>query len=112
MFCPSCGSAQRSFASSGNVLGGPPAPAPEGSAPKAWVKLHVCGQDGSCEAPAECRPIGLCYPPDAVGKTKAKVALAAPPPEQLPDGVYSQSLIAPDGKGESERLRAANRDGG
>jgi len=99
-------SAQRSFAS-GNLLGGPPAPAPEGSPPKAWVKLHICGQDGPCEPPAECRPMGLCYPPGAVGKTKAAVAMVAPPEEKLPDGVYSQSLIAPNPKGDAESLKNA-----
>ena len=88
-------SAQRAFARD-NFLGGPPAPRPEGDAPKAWVKLRICGPDGPCDAPAECRPMGLCYLTNSVGRTKAKVVAAAAVPEQLPDGVSAYSLIAPD----------------
>lgn len=91
----------------GNFLGGPPAPPPAGDPPKAWVKLRICGQDGACNAPAECRPMGLCYPTDA-GNTKAKVVAIAPVPEALPDGVYPLDLLASDPKGEAER---AKRDG-
>ena len=68
-------------------------PQPEGPAPKAWIKLRICGQDGACNAPAECRPMGLCYPPD--GDPKAKIVAAAPTPEVLPAGVYPSDLIAP-----------------
>lgn len=91
----------------GNVLGGPPAPAPEGDRPKAWVKLRICGQDAACNAPAECRPMGLCYPPKA-GNSKAKVAAGPPKPEELPEGVFPGSLLISDPKGESEKL--AQRD--
>ena len=66
-----------------NFLAGPPRPRPEGPAKKAWVSLNICGQDGPCKAPAECRPESLCYPPSAIGKTKAKVA-ASGVPEDLP----------------------------
>lgn len=89
-------SAMRAPASRDNFLGGPPRPQPEGPPKKAWVNLHICGQDGACNAPAECRPASLCYPPDAIGKTKAKLATvvpdaAAPPaadagPEVIPVG--------------------------
>lgn len=65
-------SAQRP-ASRDSFLAGPPRPQPSGPPEKAWVNLHICGQDGPCNAPAECRPTGLCYPPGSVGKTKAKV---------------------------------------
>jgi MYXO-CTERM domain-containing protein len=56
-----------------NLFGGPPRPRPDGPAKKAWVSLNICGQDGPCKAPAECRPVAHCYPPSAVGKTKAKI---------------------------------------
>ena len=92
----------------GNFLGGPPAPAPEGDSPMGWVKLRICGQDAACNAPAECRPMGLCYPPKG-GNPKAKVVAAAPAPEELPDGVSPRSLLASDPTGESER--AAKREG-
>ena len=71
-------------------------PPPEGAPPKAWVKLHVCGQDGPCNASAECRPMGLCVPADAVGETKAKIVAAAPVAEELPPKVRWQDLMAPD----------------
>lgn len=102
-------SAQRRVVPS-NLLGGPPAPPPEGDAPKAWVKLRICGQDGACQAPAECRPMGLCYPPSAVGKTKAKVVSAPPTAEELPEDVSTRSLIASDPRTEAEMPE--NRDGG
>jgi hypothetical protein len=57
----------------GNLLGGPPAPPPPGPPKKAWVQLNICGQDGACAEPAQCRPAPLCYPQSAIGKTKAKV---------------------------------------
>ncbi len=60
-----------------NFLAGPPAPQPPGPPKKDWVKLHICGQDGPCNAPAKCRAAGLCYPPDAIGKTKAKIVTSA-----------------------------------
>ena len=60
-----------------NFLAGPPAPRPPGPPKKDWVKLHICGQDGPCNAPATCRAAGLCYPPGAIGKTKAKVVTDA-----------------------------------
>ncbi len=71
----------------GNFFAGPPRPRPEGPPKKAWVELNICGQDGACESPAECRPSSLCYPTSAIGKTKAKVvelgtARRAPPPEK------------------------------
>jgi len=56
-----------------NFLGGPPRPQPPGPPKKAWVNLHICGQDGPCNAPGECRAAGLCYPPDQIGKTQAKL---------------------------------------
>ena len=102
-------SAQRRVVPS-NLLGGPPAPAPEGDPPKAWVKLRICGQDGACNSPAECRPMGLCYPRDAIGKTKAKVVVAPPAAEELPEDVSSRSLIAADPRTEAEMPES--RDGG
>lgn len=103
--------ARRARAAAGNVLAGPPMPAPPGDAPEAWVKLRICGQDGACNAPAECRPMGLCYPTSAIGKTKAKVVPAGPVAEKLPDGVYERSLIAPDQKREPENQGVPNSDG-
>jgi MYXO-CTERM domain-containing protein len=73
-----------------------PGPPPAGPAPKAWVTLHVCEQDGPCNAPAECRPQGLCVAANAVGKTKAKIVAAAPVAEALPAGVDPYRLLAPD----------------
>ena len=93
-----------------NLLGGPPAPRPEGDAPKAWVKLRICGQDGACNSPAECRPMGLCYPLGAIGKTKAKIVSAPPAAEELPEDVSSHSLIASDPRTEAEIPES--RDGG
>ena len=92
-----------------NLLGGPPEPQPDGDPPKAWVKLRICGQDGACNSPAECRPMGLCYPPSAVGKTKAKVVMAAPTPEDVPEDVNSRALIASDPRTEAEMPES--RDG-
>jgi hypothetical protein len=89
----------------GNLFAEPPSAPPEGDPPEAWVKYGICGQDGPCKDPAECRPTGLCYPPSAVGKTKANVSTTTPPPEELPEHVYAGSLIsgdrAPDGSGAS-----------
>ena len=93
-----------------NWLGGPPAPQPDGAPPKAWVKLRICGQDGACSSPAECRPMGLCYPPSAIGKTKAKVVPAPPVAEELPEHASSRSLIASDPRTEAEMPE--RRDGG
>lgn len=87
-----------------------PQPAPEGSPPKLWVKRHVCGQEDACEAPAQCRPTGLCYPPSLVGKTKTKVVAAAPVPEDLPPGVFPYSLIAPDAKRKAAEPTPASLD--
>lgn len=101
--------AQRRVAAS-NLLGGPPEPKPEGDPPQAWVKLRICGQDGACNLPAECRPMGLCYPLSAVGKTKAKVVVAAPVAEELPEDVSSYSLIASDPRTSKEMPES--RDGG
>lgn len=102
-------SAQRRVVPS-NLLGGPPRPQPEGDPPTAWVKLRICGQDGACNSPAECRPMGLCYPPSSVGKTKAKVVSAPPAAEELPEDVSSYSLIAADPRTEAEMPES--RDGG
>ena len=66
-----------------NLLAEPPSPPPDGPPKKDWVLINICGQDGACKAPAQCRPTGLCYPPSAVGKTKAKVSsgvMPDPPP--------------------------------
>jgi hypothetical protein len=93
-----------------NLLGGPPAPQPEGDPPKAWVKLRICGQDGACNSPAECRPMGLCYPPSAIGKTKAKVVSAPPVAEELPEDVSSRALIASDPRTAAEKPES--REGG
>lgn len=46
-----------------NFLAGPPREAPDEPAPKEWVVLGVCGQDGPCPSPAECRPSKLCQSP-------------------------------------------------
>jgi MYXO-CTERM domain-containing protein len=104
-------SARRPVAVSGNFMAGPARPAPEGPPPSAWIKLRICGQDGPCNAPAECRPAGLCYPPNAVGKTKAKVVAAAPVAEALPEGVYPQTLIAPD-QGRNVEKTGSDNGGG
>lgn len=66
-------SAQRPV-STGNMFAGPPSAQPPGPPKKAWVQLNICGQDGPCKSPAECRPTSLCYPTASIGKTKAKVA--------------------------------------
>jgi len=71
----------------------PPAPGPP---PKAWVRLNICGQDGACVAPRECRATKLCYPTGAVGKTKAKVAKTRAVAEVLPEGVLAESHLFPD----------------
>lgn len=68
----------------------PPAPGPP---PKGWVRLNICGQDGACAAPRECRATQLCYPTQAVGQTKAKVAKTRTVPEVLPDGVTEDELF-------------------
>ncbi len=70
-----------------NLFGGPPRPPPDGPPKKAWVNLSICGQDGPCKSPAECRPASLCYPPSSVGKTGAKVvASGAPETTATPSG--------------------------
>ncbi|MEZ4227058.1 MAG: hypothetical protein R3B13_39330 [Polyangiaceae bacterium] len=63
-------SAQRP-ASRDNVLGEPPGPQPPGPPKKDWVPSGICGQDGPCAAPSECRPLGLCYPADRDSKVPA-----------------------------------------
>jgi len=45
-----------------NLLAEPPSPPPPGPAKRAWVSLSICGQDGPCKAPGECRPASLCIP--------------------------------------------------
>lgn len=82
----------------GNLLAEPPSPAPLGPAKKAWVQLKICGQDGPCEAPAECRPAALCYPDEAIGKTKAKVSRPGsetPPPDDEDDTIIDPSGYQP-----------------
>lgn len=69
-----------------------PSPPPE-PAPKGWVRLGLCGQDGACTAPRECRATQLCYPTHAVGQTKAKVAKTRAVPEVLPAGVEEYELF-------------------
>lgn len=69
-----------------------PAPAP-GPPPKGWVRLNICGQDGACVAPRECRATQLCYPKGVVGQTKAKVAKTRPVAEVLPAGVAEYQLF-------------------
>ena len=73
---------------------GPQSPAPEPT-PKGWVRLNICGQDGACSAPRECRATQLCYPTQAVGQTKAKVQRTRAVPEVLPAGV-AESELFPD----------------
>jgi hypothetical protein len=82
-----------------NLLAEPPMPQPDGPPKEAWVLLRICGQDGPCDPPAECRPAGLCYPPDQVGKTKATVVAtgdAVPPPDSTSE-VYVPSADVPSG---------------
>ncbi len=77
----------RRLVSRDNFFAEPPSPRPDGPAKKAWVNLNICGQDGPCKDPAECRPVSLCYPPSAVGKTKAKVVASGTPGTQpVPSG--------------------------
>jgi hypothetical protein len=97
-------SAQR-MAPRDNLLAEPPSPQPDGPPKKAWVQLHICGQDGPCNTPAECRPASLCYPPDAIGKTQAKVAAqpqpvssgeaGASPTEDTPGETYVDESASP-----------------
>lgn len=68
----------------------PPAPEPT---PKAWVRLDICGQDSACATPRECRATQLCYPTQAVGQTKARVAKTRAVPEVLPAGVQEYQLF-------------------
>ncbi len=70
--------------SAGNLIAGPPRPAPPGPPKRAWVQLSICGQDGACAAPAECRASPLCYPNDQIGKTKAKVTEQGTPEPTSP----------------------------
>lgn len=72
-----------------------PTPPQPGPAPKGWVRLNICGQDGACAAPRECRATQLCYPTKAVGQTKAKVVKTRAVPEVLPDGVTEYDLFPP-----------------
>jgi hypothetical protein len=88
-------SAQRTPPPRDNLLAEPPSPQPDGPPKKAWVQLHICGQDGPCNAPAECRPAPLCYPPDAVGKTQAKAAPSAAPSAASGEADASPSEDAP-----------------
>lgn len=86
----------------GNLLAEPPSPPPPGPPKKAWVQLKICGQDGSCEAPAECRTAALCYPETAIGKTKAKVnqpGSEVPAPDDDPDDPASKhdTVVDPSG---------------
>lgn len=69
----------------GNMFAGPPRPQPPGPPKKAWVQLNICGQDGACKAPAECRPTSLCYPMASIGQTKATVAERGAPDPSPPD---------------------------
>ncbi|MBX3131257.1 MAG: hypothetical protein KF718_31345 [Polyangiaceae bacterium] len=80
-----------------NLLGGPPRPQPEGPPKKAWVSLGICGQDGPCKAPAECRPVAHCYPPSAAGKSGATIVTsdaAGTPP--APSGDTAEFATPPD----------------
>jgi hypothetical protein len=54
--------------------------------------------------------MGLCYPPSAVGKTKAKVVMAPPTEEEVPEDVNSRALVASDPRTEAEMPES--RDGG
>jgi hypothetical protein len=73
--------AQGEPSSGSNFLAGPPQPAPEEPAPYAWVPLGICGQDGPCAKPAECRPLHLCYP-DGVEPATARSSARPKPPMQ------------------------------
>jgi MYXO-CTERM domain-containing protein len=44
-----------------NLFAEAPSEAPDEPPPKEWVVLHICGQDGPCPSPAECRTSKLCY---------------------------------------------------
>lgn len=72
----------------------PIGPAP-GPPPKAWVRLSICGQDGACTAPRECRATALCYPKSDIGKTKAKIVKAPAVAEVMPPGVEPTELFPP-----------------
>jgi hypothetical protein len=76
-----------------NFFAEPPSPQPEGPPKKAWVLLHICGQDGPCNAPAECRPTSLCYPPEAVGQTGATAGGA--PDTGNDNGTYVDETASP-----------------
>ncbi|MGC4093165.1 MAG: hypothetical protein QM756_35810 [Polyangiaceae bacterium] len=98
----------------GGTVGRVPTPtaAPDGPPPKAWLKLSICGQDGPCNAPAECRPAALCFPSKALGQTKAKVVVAPPTPEQLPENVSPWSLLPPDRPPPKSSTTDSHRGGG
>jgi hypothetical protein len=79
-----------------NFLAGPPRPRPDGPPKKAWVELNICGQDGPCKSPAECRPSSLCYPTSQIGKTKAKVTErgSTDPPAEAAGGAAASTQDA------------------
>ncbi len=98
-----------------SFFAGPPRPRPDGPPKMAWVNLSICGQDGACAAPAECRPAGLCYPPGSIGKTKAKLATSAasdspPAPSSVEGGATAPETTASASNAEepSEIASAAN----
>lgn len=97
-------SAQRPVRS-GNFFAEPPSPPPPGPPKKAWVELNICGQDGPCASPAECRPSALCYPIAAIGKTKAKVVEPAKtaPPRSSSDATEDDPAAPPPPNPPAER---------
>ncbi len=100
-------SAERPTPMRHNFFAGPPAPRPPGPPKKDWVKLHICGQDGPCNAPAKCRPAGLCYPPDAIGKTKAKVVTSTDADAQV-QGTDPSAATNPTGGATTDTPAATN----
>lgn len=76
-----------------NLFAEPPSEQPDGPPKKAWVLLRICGQDGPCNAPAECRPTSLCYPPNAVGQTGATAGGTPDPDNQ--NGTYVDESASP-----------------
>jgi uncharacterized protein (TIGR03382 family) len=93
-----------------NLLAEPPSPPPDGPPRKDWVLLSICGQDGPCNAPAQCRAAGLCYPPGAIGKTKAK--LAAPgTPDAPPPNASAPTFATPPDEGSAGANDTADTNG-
>lgn len=79
-----------------NFLAGPPRQAPDEDPPYAWTPLGVCGQDGPCNPPAECRPLRLCFAKARQAKGKPR-KVTMRPTEGRPGGCGKGCTVSRSG---------------